>query len=192
MGFSTAQMSDVDEALKRAKDPLRSCRERHGVTGAVEYRLRYNGLGELVTATIERAPNELTPAFIDESIKVIMGTVRFPATGEPGILNFTDLGQESAERAAELNAVQDRVQAEHEAKAKRNRWIVIAVLIVLGIVAVIQSATERQSDNASSTPSQVAPSTAPSDSWNTTGGPGCTTGCRCGNACIDCSKKCRK
>jgi hypothetical protein len=140
MGFLPREMKLVDEALKRAKAPLAALRELHGVVGDIEFRLRYNSLGEVVAATIEKAPLGLNAAFIDGAIVSIQGTVVFPRPTEPGIIHFVDLGPASSRSASMLNEESDLAAAESVARASRARfrtlWLVIAISCAVAILAV--------------------------------------------------------
>lgn len=136
MGFSQHQMPAVDAELARAKDALRQLRQQFNVTDDITYRIRYNGLGEIVVVTVERAPPGLPPDFINAATKTIANVMTLPRTADSGVLSFVDLGPASAAHATEINANQDRIAAEQAAKHKQQQLIIGIVIVVIVLIAM--------------------------------------------------------
>lgn len=86
----------VDEALRKVKGPLRTCRTKHGIIGDVTFRLRYEPSGTIAGVTIDNGPPNITPGFIQDSTTIIKGMLVLPQSANGGVMHFTDLDQESA------------------------------------------------------------------------------------------------
>ena len=128
----------VDEQLRELKPRLRAHREAFGVRGDMTYELIYKATGELLAASIERAPADLTPEMAAACIATIMQTVRLPASQHGGSMSFTDLGPDSATSAALVNVESD-AQRRGEALilAKRKERKLIIGLSIAGVVVLI-------------------------------------------------------
>lgn len=87
----------VDEALRKVKGPLRTCRSKHGIIGDVTFRLRYEPSGTIVGVTIDNGPPNITPGFISDSTTIIKGMLVLPVTLNGGVMHFTDLDAESGQ-----------------------------------------------------------------------------------------------
>jgi hypothetical protein len=99
MTFTSLEWQRVDETLARAKPSLIACRATHGATdGDITFRLHYDGAGEIGDVTVLDAPVDVTADFLADMIVIICETIRFPRSAHPGVLDFTDLGADSARR----------------------------------------------------------------------------------------------
>ena len=87
----------VDEALRKVKGPLRTCRSKHGIIGDVTFRLRYEPSGTIVGVTIDNGPPNITPGFIQDSTTIIKGMLVLPPSLNGGVMHFTDLDQEAGD-----------------------------------------------------------------------------------------------
>jgi hypothetical protein len=81
----------LDLALAKLKGPLRTCRTKHGISGDVVFRLRYDPTGAITGVTIDSGPPNITPGFINDSTTIIKGMLVLPATQNGGVMLFTDL-----------------------------------------------------------------------------------------------------
>ena len=86
----------VDEALRKVKPPLRTCRSKHGIIGDVTFRLRYEPSGTIVGVTIDNGPPNITPGFIQDSMTIIKGMLVLPPSLNGGVMLFTDLDAEAS------------------------------------------------------------------------------------------------
>ena len=86
----------VDEALRKVKGPLKTCRSKHGIIGDVTFRLRYEPSGIIAGVTIDNGPSNITPGFIIDSSTIIKGMLVFPPTTAGGVMLFTDLDSDPA------------------------------------------------------------------------------------------------
>lgn len=93
--IATDRLAELDETLRKIKGPLRTCRAKHGISGDVIFRLRYDPGGNVQAVTIDSGPPNMTPSFITDTTTIIRGMVTLPQTAQGGVLNFTDLGDEA-------------------------------------------------------------------------------------------------
>ena len=96
-GEEQRRLDDLDHALRKVKGPLLHCRNKHGITGDVTFRMRYDALGQVLAVTIDSGPPNITPAFIQDSMTIIKGMITLPRTAQGGIMNFTDLGPDKSD-----------------------------------------------------------------------------------------------
>ena len=99
MSFTSLEWQRVDETLAGAKSALIACRANHGATnGDITFRLHYDRAGEIGDVTVLDAPVDVTADFLADMIVIICEKVRFPRSAQAGVLDFTDLGADSARR----------------------------------------------------------------------------------------------
>ena len=92
---SKRRIDELDETLRKVKGPLRTCRAKHGISGDVTFRIRYDPGGSVIAVTVDDGPPNMSPSFISDTATIIKGMVSLPQTAQGGTLNFTDLGDES-------------------------------------------------------------------------------------------------
>ena len=85
------RMDELDETLRKIKGPLKTCRAKHGITGDVTFRMKYEPGGSVVAVTIDQGPPNMSPNFINDTTTIIKGMVTFPRTAQGGVMHFTDL-----------------------------------------------------------------------------------------------------
>src|SRR4051812_12838322 len=47
-GEEQRRLDELDHALRKVKGPLLTCRTKHGITGDVTFRMRYDALGQII------------------------------------------------------------------------------------------------------------------------------------------------
>jgi hypothetical protein len=134
--YVESNMAEVDAALRRVKAPLRQVRERFNMRDDITYGLHYDAAGTIYNVTIELAPPELPVGFYAAVRETIQNTIRFPSTGQPGSMNFLDLGPDTTANAQTINAASDQARFAEEQARRVPKWVTI-LLVTCAIITYI-------------------------------------------------------